>query len=275
MKIIYESSAIKQYRKLLGILGSLSRLFSESDTPYLNYRIAENIYCKVFDADNLSRSDCSADARIGNFGIGLKTFINGKSGTYQKIAEFNRDRDSYVSLIDKEKDFVNTISNLRNRRLETTKAVHNIDKMIYHCISREANKFLFFEENMDMINLDRVTIVSTNTKSISFNDGLNDYKFNHSKSTLYKKFNTINPLSIDIDIIANPYDVLEQLFAEENYPLNKKETSKEYVILPLYSSKSGKVVSINGMHQVELESIERYISLCLFGCIKHFLTFFH
>jgi hypothetical protein len=37
-------------------------LFSESSTPYLYYRSAENVYCRAFVADNLARSDVSVDA---------------------------------------------------------------------------------------------------------------------------------------------------------------------------------------------------------------------
>lgn len=64
------------YKKLLQILGSLTNLFSESKVPYLNYRVTENLYCKAFDAKNLSRADVSADASLGNIGIGIKTFVN-------------------------------------------------------------------------------------------------------------------------------------------------------------------------------------------------------
>jgi hypothetical protein len=62
----------ENYLELLKMAGSLSNLFADSKIPYLNYRVAENIFCRAFSADNLSRSDCSADARKENTGIGLK-----------------------------------------------------------------------------------------------------------------------------------------------------------------------------------------------------------
>ena len=43
----YEKQPQKQqdeYKNMLQIVGSLSRLFSTSDTPYLHYRIHENIF---------------------------------------------------------------------------------------------------------------------------------------------------------------------------------------------------------------------------------------
>lgn len=81
------------YIQLLKAVGSLSRLNTDSKIPYLYYRSAENIFCKAFEADNLSRSDCSVDARFGDIGIGLKTFLYGNGSSYQKVAEFNKDRN--------------------------------------------------------------------------------------------------------------------------------------------------------------------------------------
>ena len=54
--------SIAYYERMLGVIGSLSRLFSESNEPYIQYRVAENLFCKSFLAQNLSRTDCSADA---------------------------------------------------------------------------------------------------------------------------------------------------------------------------------------------------------------------
>ena len=46
MYMFYENQPIKQrenYKNMLKVVGSLSRLFSESDIPYLYYRCHENI----------------------------------------------------------------------------------------------------------------------------------------------------------------------------------------------------------------------------------------
>lgn len=51
------------YKEMLKIIGQLSNLFSESNCPYLAYRAHENIFCRYLDAENLARSDCSADAK--------------------------------------------------------------------------------------------------------------------------------------------------------------------------------------------------------------------
>ena len=64
------SNQRENYKKMLKIIGSLSNLFSESDKPFLYYRCHENIFCKYFEARNLSREDCSADAQKVTTGIG-------------------------------------------------------------------------------------------------------------------------------------------------------------------------------------------------------------
>lgn len=64
----------RKYIKLILAVSKLSRLFSDSDTPYIYYRAMENLFCYCFNAENLSRSDIAFDAKINNIGIGLKTF---------------------------------------------------------------------------------------------------------------------------------------------------------------------------------------------------------
>lgn len=91
---------IEYYNRLLKILGSLSNLFSDSSVPYLNYRISENLFCKSFNAENLSRSDVSADASKNRLGIGIKTFVEGNGNSWQKVAEFNRLRSQYIEITD-------------------------------------------------------------------------------------------------------------------------------------------------------------------------------
>src|SRR5690606_20719872 len=89
---------VDYYYQLIRAVGSLSKLFSESTEPYLPYRAVENLFCKAFEAENLSRSDASADASKNNLGFGLKTFLNKNGKTLQKIAEFNSDHESFRSL---------------------------------------------------------------------------------------------------------------------------------------------------------------------------------
>lgn len=240
---------INEYYNLLKIVGSISNLFSDSDIPYLYYRAAENIFCKAFDADNLSRSDCSADASKNSIGIGLKTFLNNNGKTLQKVAEFNKDRNEYHNLIKNPEQFIHHISTLRNKRLESTKVIHSIDRLIYHCVTRESEKFLIFEEEMNFIDLNKINSIKRKPNSISFNDKLHEYNFNISKSTLFKRFKTTNAIELNVEILKDPYDILKGIF--DNYKLDfvKNKEEKESVILPLFSTKYDDVAEGSGLNQ--------------------------
>lgn len=240
------------YCNYLRCTGMLSGLSSESDSPYINSRVAENTFCLVTGAENLGRADCSADAKLGKIGIGIKTFLAQNNNTLQKIAEFNRD----ASLIRNKssKEVVNIIANLRNERILSTMRIYGLDTMIYHCIIREPNIIKICEYSMDLIDIKNIKNIkeSNNRNTISFEDGENEYSFNLNKNTLFKRFDTRESLlSIKVEIIKNPYNMLTRLMAYETDV--KKETHKvkyESVILPLFSDRGGRnVPKKSGLNQ--------------------------
>ena len=245
--------SIKQYRNLLKCIGMLSRLSSESIVPYIGYREAENILCMAFDAQNLSRSDCSADASKDGIGIGVKTFLNGNGKTLQKVAEFNKDSKTFRDMLPKE--MIQTVATLRNERLRSTKRIHGLSELVYHCVVREEKKIIVFECPMDEIKINGLKNItlSPNSNTITFEDGLNQYSFNLSKSTLYKRFITENVvLEIDVDIIENPYKLLSDLLLTNslNLVFSPINHDKEYIILPLFSDKGGRhVPQKSGLNQ--------------------------
>ena len=112
---------------MLALVGQLSNLFSESDCPYLSYRAHENIFCRFLGAENLARSDCSADAKKDKVGVGLKTWMGNND---QKVAEFGRLKSNYANLSGIE--LVKKIAEYRNERIRITKRLHGLDSMIYH-----------------------------------------------------------------------------------------------------------------------------------------------
>lgn len=222
------------YRKMLQLLGSLSSIFSESAIPYLNYRVTENLFCKAFDAKNLSRSDVSVDAVLNNVGIGIKTFIERQGKNFEKIAEFNKDSSLFKDLALSEK--IRKISELRNERLEATQRICGLKKMIYHCIARRKSKILVFECGMDSIDIPKIRSIESKGNIIKFEDRKNKYAFNTSKSTLYRQFITKEPLlEIQIKIIADPFEVLEKKFEDLTGVYFKELVEHSFVILPLYS----------------------------------------
>lgn len=247
------SNAQKEsYKRMLKSAGALSRLSSDSSTPYIGYRIAENAFCLAFDADNLSRSDCSADAAKDNIGYGIKTFLNGTGRTLQKVAEFNKDAELFSKK--QPVEIVEIVAHLRNERLRATKRIYKLDELIYHCIVREEGKIKVYETPMDEIDIKSIKAIDAGTKNtISFKDSKNEYSINLSKSTLYKRFITENvDIEVDVDILDNPFDVINGLLGsqEEGLIFTEIINDKDYIFLPLFSDKGGRhVPERSGLNQ--------------------------
>jgi hypothetical protein len=236
-----------EYQKFLKIVGHLSNLFSESATPYLYYRIAEKIFCKAFQADDLSRSDVSADAKKMNIGIGLKTFLAGNHKTFQKVAEFGGDKSLYENLNTHEK--ILKIAELRNTRIDFTQRVHALENSIYHCVIRDSGKFMIHEEQMRFIDTANIKNIKTNKGSISFDDGMEEYSFLTSKNTLAKRFLTEKIIyEFPIEILENPLDVLSQCLSNTHSPLVSSELVFQTIYLPLYG-KDHIVYERSGLNQ--------------------------
>lgn len=241
----------EKYQKFLKIVGSLSNLYSDSKVPYLYYRIAEKLFCRAFEADDLSRGDVSADAKKSNTGIGLKTFLASNNKTFQKVAEFNVDMVSYIDLDDKR--LIRKISELKNIRINFTKNTHQIQNFIYHCVLREESKFKIFESEMHLVDIKNIQDVKRSARgnTITFNDAINDYSFSLSKSTLSKRFITNSTLKeFDIEILKDPLFSLQECFAREKIEpiLLTDARIKQTIYLPLYG-RGMKVFERSGLNQ--------------------------
>jgi len=255
-------ASIEYYKKMLRIIGSLSRLFSDNTVPYVDSRIAENLFCRAFDAKNLSRADCSADASKNNLGIGIKTFLDKNGSSREKIAEFNGEHNLFKDLAPKNK--IKKISELRNKRLDTTKRIYALDDLIYHYVTRKSGEISVSEVKMDDVDLKHIKDIKINGNVIYFNDGKSEYSFNSSKSTLYKKFITNqSSFSIPVSISKNPFLDLEKLFSEldTNTGLSK-DKEKSYVYLPLYSQKKKEkeVSKSSGLNQWNASGRQRNVN---------------
>lgn len=253
------------YDTYLIMMASLSKLFSSSETPYLDSRISENLFCRCLDAQNLSRSDTSADAKKGNLGIGIKTFI--ENSHTQKIAEFNKLRPTYSRLDGIE--LVKKISEYRNERIEFACSTHNIKTLIYHCIVREKGFLRIKESTMDKVLINDIHITGTRNNTISFTDGLNNYSFNTSKSVMMKNFEKMTVLKeLPVSVFEDPYLLLEAAFFQSKkfippfsftlgLPAELKpktttiDSELERIYLPLYSKKNNKkyVPEKSGLNQ--------------------------
>ena len=232
----------KKYELLLKIIGSLSKLATDNtNVPYLYYRMAENIFCRAFSAKNLSRSDISVDASKSDYGIGLKTFLHKNGHCIEKVAEFNRERKLYCNSENKE-DLIQTVANLRNNRIISTCGICSlpINGLLYHCVTRDASKFLIHEEPMQLIDVDTIRITNVKDNVINFNDKYNEYSFNLSKSTLFKRFHIESMYEIDVQILDDPFTFLEKTYMKE-FELDTSNKIVDTLYLPLYSVKKGKL----------------------------------
>ena len=133
-KFIESWQSNNQYFEMLKLLASLSKLFSESATPYLDYRIAENLFCKYYSAINDARSCTAYDARLGKLGIGIKTFGIQNGTSVEKIAEFNRLKPELDKLNGKK--LAIQLAEFRNDRIHVANNTYDIEKSIYHIVGR-------------------------------------------------------------------------------------------------------------------------------------------
>ena len=188
----------------------------------------ENIFCHALGADNLARNDMAYDAvlrdkNLSNIcGVGLKTFLAPTDKSMQKIAEFNKlshklKRDLADEIL------VKRLAGYRNTRIKSADTTYGVTERIYHCVARREKYLLLFEEGYHPIDVDNINVISKSKASIFFTDSLGKYKYNFSKSTLYKNFCVPNYADkLEISILPKPYDVLIALrpLFKDSYVLN-------------------------------------------------------
>lgn len=246
---------IENYTNALKAIGAFSNLFSSSDKPFIQYRVAENAFCKAFGADNLARADVAYDAIIDGCGVGIKTFVLTGSSKIEKVAEFNS-RSSELRILNG-LDLANKLADFRNERISFADRLYNTQNRVYHIIGRDKFLIKVFETSYDLIDKTSIEILEETKSSLKFKDALNEYNFNFSKSVLMKRFIIPeNCLEIPVEILEEPINVLLNLISDVG---NKVDFEKEklqnaigllteeelipfvdYIILPLYSPEAKK-----------------------------------
>lgn len=223
----------ENYKNMLKIVGSLSNLFSDSESPSLYYRAHENIFCRYFEAENTSRKDNSADAVKDGLGIGLKTWVYSNN---QKVAEFGKLKPRYENLTGL--NLVTEIAKYRNERIRVTMNMHKLSNMIYHVVKRVPNEMQILETSFDFIDIENIQIIPNkgNQNNIYFTDGKRIYHFSTSKNTLYMLFNDMELLdSFRVDFLDDPYTLLEDFYKNSLATTTQKSTpKKEKLCLRLY-----------------------------------------
>lgn len=240
-------------------MGRLSNLFSESNIPFIHYRVTENLFCKYYGAENLSRTDTAYDAKIGSLGIGIKTFTFKNGVSIEKIAEFN----SLSSHLRKYSgiELARELGKCRNERMLVANNLYNINDAKYHIVGRKENALEIFNTPYEFVNINDIKLISDNDKSLRFTDGVNLYNFNRSKSVLMKRFERPEIVEeIPVEILDDPYKLLESLFSKDLKEFKAKPDSRERVILPLYStrSKEKEVPEKSGLNQWNADGRARH-----------------
>lgn len=237
------------YFKMLVLMGRLSNLFSESTTPFIHYRVTENLFCKYFNFENLSRSDVAYDAKFDGIGVGIKTFTLKSNGSIEKIAEFNNLSHLLKEL--KGDELANQLAVYRNERMNVANIMYNITQPIYHIIGRKKHAIQIFNSDYDFVDINHLLVKSDNDKTLKFTDGKHDYTFNKSKSVLMKKFEVpSDSVEYPVEILADPYTILEELISNSKH-LDSMTDSRLHVLLPLFAVKQGVkyIPSKSGLNQ--------------------------
>ncbi|MBR5214717.1 MAG: NgoFVII family restriction endonuclease [Bacteroidales bacterium] len=243
-------SSNDKYFEMLGLMASLSKLFSENDVPYLDYRLTENLFCKYYNAINDARSCTAYDARFSNLGIGIKTFILKNNASTEKIAEFNKLRPYIANL--KGKELACKLAEFRNQRMQFADDTFNISESQYHIVGRSSGLLRVFNVPYERINIENICNIKDKDNSFSFEDDKNFYSFNRSKTVLMKRFVVPeNYRDVAVDILSDPLILLEKLLTDKPDKIyNPIVKGYDYVILPLYSTKQkGELSEKSGLNQ--------------------------
>lgn len=157
-----------KYFDMLKLMAQLSKLFSESKVPYLDYRLAENLFCKYFSAENDARSCTAYDARLAHVGIGIKTFILKGEGEYsvEKIAEFNKLKKTLIGLSGI--DLARRLGEYRNERMAFANNQYDVTETQYHIVGRIEGALRLFNTPYEEVNLSALKLIKDDTLHAHF-----------------------------------------------------------------------------------------------------------
>lgn len=274
-----------RYRNYMQTIAALSPLFSDSDEAYIDYRFVENVFTLVSNGKNIGRMDKVFDTLIGNklqIGVGVKTFRmpRDKSSQFEKIQEYTRySQEASLGTL-KIDDAVLAICEFRNSKILSDANELGIDlpNSFYHCFIRSGGRGYIFETNYPLIEIQSLAPTDKNgnvirkyekSSHVFFKDSYHYYKYSFSKNVLYMKFDLENKnmlQNFDLDIDREIWqkisgEVEGELFKQlgKDFPQSdlgtidatKKNRDEEFVVLPLYSTRSGekRVEAKSGINQ--------------------------
>lgn len=279
---MWSSLDSKIYLDDLVKMSNLSRLFSESATPYLHSRFVERLFCFRSGSLDLGRRDISFDAISSQKNaIGIKTYVAATTATskMEKVSEFTNFAKRGNFLDHSPESLAHKVSELRNLRLRSDLAelgAHS-SYSFYHCVVRVPGQIFFLEQPYDFVNIaslcptDRFGVKTTkfnDSGHVYFNDGNCDYSFNIAKNVLYKRFSPVDSsvsAMADVNIRDSMQEILEKLdsipvresICESPETPDSLEEKLEFVVLPLYSPSRKAVMPSSGINQWNAGGRER------------------
>jgi hypothetical protein len=277
-----------EYLNRVRAVGALSRLFSDNEVPYLDSRVVERLFLGSVSGRDMSREDKSIDVLVGEkWGVGVKTFIGTGKSKIEKIAEFNRASGRGTFAGKNPEQIATAVSAQRNIRLESDLNELGIDisDCLYHCLVRRRHQVFIHHECMHLIDLDGIRPLGGTKRgrarwdgsspTVRFTDGKAEYSFNRSKSVLSKRFKFESKVKkFQIEVLEDPLPRIVHWASKElGYSIGVPPSGEQlqlrscspdrspdgetmrslagvnYVILPLYSTRSREVEARSGINQ--------------------------
>lgn len=267
----------ERYATLVRLVGSLSRLFSDNEAPYIDSRFVERLFVQTTGARDLGRMDISFDAVKNDVGVGVKTFLAGTGNSKrEKVAEFTSHarKGRFVNL-DK-KSLVMEVVSARNDRVisDANEVGIDLSKSFYHCLIRVPGGALVHEEQYGTINIDQVLPTDSQGRiltswaamkgGIYFTDGKGHYSFNVAKNVLTKRFEFDRSKNfIAVEIKEDPLSELERMFEQRVDSSKEAHTQKRESQFAIGIKND--VDLLFGKDEVDMKPGEDYVILPLYS----------
>ena len=221
------SCDFEKYVRLLKPVASLSYLFTDNSTPYVDSKFVERLYLMASGARDTAGDNSSFDAIAPDLiGVGVKTFCITKTARnkFEKVAEFTASANAGAfDGLDADQSLRKAIQ-LRNVRLSSDAIAYGIDvsKAIYHCLLRMEGAAMIHEEPMSLVDESALypidssgaVLTRTDAKCFGYSDGRNVYKYSKSKNVLFKAFPVVIPAPPEFGGLINlpiNRDILHQI----------------------------------------------------------------
>jgi hypothetical protein len=257
----YSKEQRNEYIQFLQVYGALSNLFRQKHgdlIPYLDSKFQETVFARIFNCQNVDIGNTPHDVLsvFGNnrIGIGLKTWMGSKP-SFQKVMQLKRYQNEINEYRNDLHSLAFKISEIKNERMlsDYLRLGLSNDKNIYHYVTRDKGLFTINECAYPLIDLNKITILSSTTSALTWTDGNKEYRYTFGDSQIHqkfdsKKYNSIVLNQFDVKIIEDPFAFLLKAYFDiiENSKPIELDTIEVY--LPLYSYQTKEVEEKSGLN---------------------------